>query len=315
MPLNYLHDHSDFEALIRIVADKEDIQPVLIEKDYWIMHCLYGLKAMGLSFELKGGTSLSKGFGIINRFSEDIDIRIHPPSGMDVKTGKNQDSPAQQKSREDFYDWLAAEIKIDGIIAVERDKSFDDERFRNGGIRLRYETTERMAGLKDGILLEVGFDTVTPNQSVNISSWAYDHAITAGVDIIDNRALAIPCYHPGYTFVEKLQTIATKYRRQQQDGSFPPNFLRHYYDVYCLLEHPDVQKFIGTPEYNAHKAIRFPAADRETLIAENQAFRLEDPAVRKLYGGEYAKTATLYYKGQPLFEDLLARIGENLGRL
>ncbi len=170
MPLNYLHDHPDFEALIRIIADKEDIQPVLIEKDYWIMHCLYGLKAMGLSFELKGGTSLSKGFGIINRFSEDIDIRIHPPSGMDVKTGKNQDSPAQQKSREDFYDWLAAGIKIDGVIAVERDKSFDDERFRNGGIRLRYETTERMAGLKDGILLEVGFDTVTPNQSVDISS-------------------------------------------------------------------------------------------------------------------------------------------------
>jgi predicted nucleotidyltransferase component of viral defense system len=43
-----------------------------VEKDYWIMHGLYGLQQMGMSFELKGGTSLSKGYGIIERFSEDI---------------------------------------------------------------------------------------------------------------------------------------------------------------------------------------------------------------------------------------------------
>ncbi|MEA2882414.1 MAG: hypothetical protein QOH32_1670, partial [Bradyrhizobium sp.] len=42
-------------------------------KDYWIMHSLYGLQKLGLIFELKGGTSLSKGFKIIDRFSEDID--------------------------------------------------------------------------------------------------------------------------------------------------------------------------------------------------------------------------------------------------
>jgi predicted nucleotidyltransferase component of viral defense system len=48
----------------------------LVEKDYWIMHCLWGLKSQGSTFELKGGTSLSKGFGIIKRFSEDIDIRL-----------------------------------------------------------------------------------------------------------------------------------------------------------------------------------------------------------------------------------------------
>ncbi len=40
------------------------------------MHVLYGLKTLGLDFELKGGTSLSKGFQIIDRFSEDIDIYI-----------------------------------------------------------------------------------------------------------------------------------------------------------------------------------------------------------------------------------------------
>ena len=60
--------------MLQIVGENMQIDPVLIEKDYWIMHCMYGLTQMSLCFELKGGTSLSKGFNIINRFSEDIDV-------------------------------------------------------------------------------------------------------------------------------------------------------------------------------------------------------------------------------------------------
>src|SRR6266851_5235392 len=109
---DYLHDHAQFTDLIRIVAQQKGVDPALVEKDYWIMHCLYGLHRLGLRFELKGGTSLSKGFQIINRFSEDIDIRIEPPPERDVKTGRNQTRPTQVKSRKDFYDWLATTIRI-----------------------------------------------------------------------------------------------------------------------------------------------------------------------------------------------------------
>ena len=126
MPPDYLHNHPDFPDLIRIVAEKKGIDPALVEKDYWIMHGLYGLQKLGLIFELKGGTSLSKGFRIIDRFSEDIDIRIEPPPERDVKTGPNQDKPAHRKSREDFYDWLAGYIQIDGITRDERDREFDN---------------------------------------------------------------------------------------------------------------------------------------------------------------------------------------------
>jgi hypothetical protein len=119
MPRDYLHDHAQFADLIRIVAAGKGIDPGLVEKDYWIMHGLYGLQQLGLTFEFKGGTSLSKGFQIIHRFSEDIDIRIEPPPGMDVKTGKNQTKPAHIKSRADFYRWLTTTIRIDGIISVD----------------------------------------------------------------------------------------------------------------------------------------------------------------------------------------------------
>src|SRR6202167_2554741 len=128
MSADYLHNHPQFPDLIRIVANGKGIDPALIEKDYWIMHCLYGLRQLGLTFELKGGTSLSKGFQIINRFSEDIDIRIEPPKDQDVKTGRNQNSPAQVNSRRDFYNWLVGKIRIAGIKTVERDAAFDEDR-------------------------------------------------------------------------------------------------------------------------------------------------------------------------------------------
>jgi len=100
------------------------------------------------------------------------------------------------------------------------------------------------------------------------------------VDIIDNRAKGVACYDPGYTFVVKLQTISTKYRQQQQDKKFPPNFMRHYYDVYSLLDRPEVQSFIGTDDYTAHKDRRFRSLDNKN-IAKNEAFILSDPETRK----------------------------------
>lgn len=171
MPADYLHNHKQFPELIRIVAEQKDIDPALVEKDYWIMHSLHGLQKLGLTFELKGGTSLSKGFKIIDRFSEDIDIHIDPPADLNVKTGRNQDKPAHIKSRRDFYDWLAnTKIKIDGIDKVERDTAFDSDKLFSGGIRLLYKSFTSRIDDKDGILLEAGFDVVTPNTEKDISS-------------------------------------------------------------------------------------------------------------------------------------------------
>jgi len=293
--------------LIRIVAQQKGIDPALAEKDYWIMHCLHGLQELGMTFELKGGTSLSKGFQIINRFSEDIDIRIEPPADQDVKTGRNQISPAQVQTRRNFYDWLAKTIRINGIEKVERDTVFDNKTLMSAGIRLSYKThTEAMAGLKPGVLLELGFDDVTPNTKKDISSWLYDYAVDK-VAIIDNRAMAVACYDAGYTFVEKLQTVSTKFRRQQETGDSPIDFMRHYYDVYSLLQRPEVQAFIGAAEYQAHKTKRFRGGDNPN-IAQNQAFILSDPKTRKLYAKAYADSTALYYGDKPTFEKLLEEI-------
>lgn len=316
MPLDFLHNHPQFTDLIRIVAEEKGIDPALVEKDYWIMHCLYGLQQQKFTFALKGGTSLSKGHQVIDRFSEDIDILIEPPADQDVKVGRNQNSAAQIKTRTDFYDWLAQNITIDGISSVVRDIVFDDvPNYRSAGIKLSYESISKLLdGLRDGVLLEVGFDTVAPNAPKLISSWAYGHAVKQGVAVVDNRAKDVPCYDPGYTFVEKLQTVSTKFRKQQADGSDPVKFTRHYYDVYALLKQPDVQKFICTEAYKAHKQARFRQGDNQT-IAQNDAFLLSKPETRATYAKAYGNSGALYYNDRPTFDQILAEIEKSIDRL
>ncbi|MBU6455863.1 MAG: nucleotidyl transferase AbiEii/AbiGii toxin family protein [Cyanobacteria bacterium REEB67] len=310
----FLHKRADFKDLLALVATNEGITPTLVEKDYWIMHCLWGLKQQGFVFELKGGTSLSKGFGIIKRFSEDIDIRFEPPAHLDVKIGKNHDKEIHIESRRNFYDWLTAEINIPNISAV-RATEYDDARLRNGVIRLNYETrTEELKGVKPGILLEVGFDDTAPNISTDITSWAFEKAKASGVDIIDNRAIGILCYNPEYTFVEKLQTISTKFRQFRASGKMPSNFLRHYYDIYSLLDVDAVKAFIGTDEYEQRKKQRFPAAD-ELCIARNSAFLFDEIEEYKEFEKEYKSTAALYYAGQPSLASISSRIQEHIENL
>ncbi|PWG81978.1 nucleotidyl transferase AbiEii/AbiGii toxin family protein [Pararcticibacter amylolyticus] len=326
MTVNYLHKRKDFESLIRTLSSQTGILDSLVEKDYWIMHVLYSLKKSGLQFELKGGTSLSKGFQIIDRFSEDIDLHISPRESFKEETGitlnenPNSSSKSAVEGRKKFFDWLADHITIDGITEVTRDVSFDDtHRYRSGGIRLKYHTFfDPIRGLKDGILLEVGFAKVTPNRLVDISSWMYDKAAAAGLQIFDNRAQGIACYHPGYTLVEKLQTIATKYRHEQSKpgGDHQKvNFMRQYYDVFQLLQNSEVQKFIGTDEYYAHKQDWFPDEDLQRPIKENEALLLSDKKVREDFRNRYRSTSNLYYKGQPDFDEMTHYIKQFLEKL
>ncbi len=58
-----LHEHKDFKDLIATVSDNMGIDPTLVEKDYWIMHCLWGLQQQGFTFELKAELHYPRGLG------------------------------------------------------------------------------------------------------------------------------------------------------------------------------------------------------------------------------------------------------------
>jgi len=73
------HDPPEYDALLSIVSAGRGVAASLVEKDYWVTHTLWALDEAGLRVHLKGGTSLSKGYGLLKRFSEDLDVRIQAP--------------------------------------------------------------------------------------------------------------------------------------------------------------------------------------------------------------------------------------------
>lgn len=303
----FFHELADAKGLFETVAADVGQPETVVEKDYWIMHCLWGLQRAGLEFEMKGGTSLSKGWGVIDRFSEDIDIRFDAPAGLNLKG----DKPTHVAARLAFYDGLTAKINIPGIVS-ERNKEYDDAKGQNGGISLRYEPHfAALAGIRPDVLLEVGFDKTAPNEPRDFSSWAFDAALKAGLDVTDNRAPAVRCFNPEYTFVDKIQTICRRFR-QHRDRNDPTRdqprlFLRHYYDLYMLLGIQRVKAFIGTPAYAAYKKQKLKTLDAEAF-AKREAFRLEDPETYALFEKEYERMDTLLLSSGPKFKDLVGRL-------
>lgn len=311
----FLHQDKDFNELVALTASELGINPYLVEKDYWIMHCLYGLQVQGFDFELKGGTSLSKAFHIIDRFSEDIDLKILPPKNQKVMMGKNHMKDAHIESRKNYFDWLSENIEIHGVKA-SREYLFDDEKFRNAGINLTFKSYfEQIEGVKPVVLLETGFDDTTPNVKKDISSWVFERAQKVETfNYIDNRAKEVRCYIPEFTFIEKLQAISTKYRKFKESGKIDKNFMRHYYDVYCLLGLESVQSFIGTEGYVKRKLERFPLRDEPEKLHENGAFKIQSPKDFEILNSNYTATKNLYYKGQPSLELIFERIEESSSR-
>ena len=87
-------------------ATQKGTTPAVVEKDFWVtwvLNRLFQEPDLARLLMFKGGTSLSKVYNLIERFSEDIDILSEPPENCQVYTGKNHD---KQKHRDRLYsDW------------------------------------------------------------------------------------------------------------------------------------------------------------------------------------------------------------------
>jgi predicted nucleotidyltransferase component of viral defense system len=74
-----LFEHPDFEQAMLRAAEHHGLSEQFIEKDYYITEILrIVVGELGEKVVFKGGTSLSKGWGLITRFSEDVDLFINP---------------------------------------------------------------------------------------------------------------------------------------------------------------------------------------------------------------------------------------------
>ena len=107
--------------------------------------------------------------------------------------------------------------------------------------------------------------------------------------------------------------MANKFRQFQISGELGRNFLRHYYDIYKLIEQPQIKKFIGTKEYFEHKKERFKTLEMD--LTKTDAFTLSSNGVLEKFEKEYSRTRVIYYKDFPDLSEILRRIQGYLGKL
>ena len=245
----FLHDHRDFEGLLRIVAGRRGLDPALVEKDYWITHTLWALQSTGFELWLKGGTSLSKGFALIERFSEDLDLRVDPGTvkGAPAAADWKRDGRIRIARRSDYFSFLARTIAVPSA-RIEMETGVVDPRARTADYRVLYPG-RFLGGLRPPfrpyVLLEVGRARVEPWVERPIGSFVHEHVGDQGImqEFRENRPSRLRCVHPLVTLVEKIDAIARGFRREPFE---PRRFVRHYEDAARIILAGDTLPPSGT---------------------------------------------------------------------
>ena len=229
----FVHEDRDaFVELIELTADRLDRDRFMVEKDYWVTHALYALQRAGFTVWFKGGTSLSKGFALVDRFSEDLDIKLEHPEVAEPTAAnwKRTDGEKHKKIREAFFEALYSRLEALAPFTASKEPVLDDDgTSRNLNVRLDWpgHVNERSGVMQEYVLLEIGSTRVTPHVQRDISSWLHGELEQVGrlADYVDNRC-RIRCLHPLVTLIEKLSIL----EKRAPDLTPPERIVRHYED-------------------------------------------------------------------------------------
>jgi hypothetical protein len=313
-----LFEHPDFEQAVIRAADhfkSQGLRPAIIEKDYYVTEALRIIAAAaGDKVIFKGGTSLSKGWNLIQRFSEDIDIFLdplafHPPLGKKA---------------------IDRELKkLRDVVAAHPALTFVPEESRTiGGFGRsdRFSYTQRFGGpgeVANRVLLEAGAASGRePTSVVELRSYLgqflAETGVTLGAD--DEGAFPMRLLHFRRTFVEKMFAIHSKVELFKRDAQPLGGYARHYYDLYQLAAESDVLAMLQGAEYAAIKA-DYDRVSREHFpksyfYPDDMRFALSDalfppPELAAALGAEYETQCRILCYGRfPSWAEELARLLE-----
>lgn len=229
-------DLDEFGPTLDALAERLGISATAVEKDYWVSEVLRVLVAnFPDDFIFKGGTSLSKGYGIVERFSEDIDVLVLPG-----ERGRG----AVDKLMKAMSD--AAATGIGGQAS-----GAGAETGRHRSYTVSYPATREPTSLiATSVLLEMGVrGGPYPHEPVAIRSLLGDALRAAGTDLEDYEDLApfdVQVLHPTRTLLEKLVYIHGLVLQLAANEALqsPPQSGRHFYDVHQLLGDARVLAFM-----------------------------------------------------------------------
>ncbi len=295
--MKFIHDDSDFESLIAITAKASATSQNIVEKDYWVAHALWALQDSGLELWFKGGTSLSKGFDLIHRFSEDLDLKIEPGKvkGLPNVSNWKSDGPTKVAERKAFFIELGKRLEIPGA-TVELDDSRQDGRFLTADFKVMYPM--KYGGpLRPFVLLEIGDARVAPFVRSDMDSFIHKQLTEKNMAslYIDNTPKAIRCVHPAVTLLEKIDAIQKRAINPDKD---PAEFVRHYEDAASIIRSyeslPPLEDFKDVKELAGEMADQHQI--KELPNGKHAGILLEKGERRAAIENAYDKIAEMFWK-------------------
>lgn len=313
-----LFEHADFEQAILRAAEhfrERKLRPAIIEKDYYVTEALRFLATTSRDkIIFKGGTSLAKGWNLIERFSEDIDIFLDPRA-FQPALGKNAIDRELKKLRD-------AVGRHPGLSFVQNESQTIGGFGRND----RFSYAQRFGGpgeVANRVLLEAGTASGREPSAV-IELWSYlgqyldESKLSLGAD--DEGSFPLRLLHFRRTFVEKMFAIHSKVELLKRDRQALGSYARHYYDLYQLSGHPEVQTMLRSTEYATIKAdydqISRTYFPKSYFFPEGMSFARSDalfpqPALASVVGPEYeAQCRVLCYGSYPSWDNVQNRFLE-----
>lgn len=314
----------DRDFVFSKTAIEKGIRKEIIEKDFWVclmLDYLFTKSKFKKDLTFKGGTSLSKGFNIIKRFSEDIDLILNWTilgvgllEPLELRSNTKQDTFNKElnlKAEEFIKNELLADIKqnLSLLLNVEVDINVDEKEPQviNFHYPKVYITDDDY--IKQYVRLEIGpLAAWSPSLEIDIKPYVCE-SMSSVFELNSTKVLTVA---PERTFWEKA-TILHREANRPEDKPMPARYARHYYDLYkfsqtkyfitALKERDLLKKVI---EFK-NKFYRDSWSRYEDCLS-NQ-LKLVPPSFReKEIEKDYKQMADMFYGDVPTFNEILTQL-------
>ena len=308
-------------------ADRKDLADAIVEKDFWvcwILKQLFSIEDLSGRLLFKGGTSLSKIFHAINRFSEDIDLAVdyaalgftgdRDPRREDISNTRRNSILAQMMIESRKYvggEFLQVlRTRCQDILGKSDIWSLDISGQDPNVVRFRYPASSgSLTYVVPQVVLELGTHAeFVPHDRFTIRSFVAEEfpALIADIDVGVVALLA------KRTFWEKATILHAEYHRPPEKA-LPERYSRHYYDVAMLAEGPIRSEALADMPLLAqvvkHKETFYPCGWARYDLARPGTLRLLPVGARvAALEKDYRNMGVMIFGEQPKFDKVMGKL-------
>jgi len=309
----------DREGVFQECAARRGVRGVVIEKDFWvcwILQKLYGNDMLSKNIMFKGGTSLSKVFNVIERFSEDIDLVLNwnllemslfPEAGSNKAKKLWKDELKQKSCR--YVEGTIYPI-VGKLIGEDLCDLSIDVSSGTAKIFIKYPHSFTDEYIQNRILLEIGPRSAwKPNAIYNIKPYLAEEF----PEMFSAPMAKVHTIKAERTFWEKVLILHQEHYRLE-DKQPRDRYSRHYYDVVMMckkgIKDSALADLALCEQVVEFKKKFFPCSWSKDDLAKSGTFTLmPNKSLTNALKKDYAGMEQMIFGEYPNFDELLSEIG------